>query len=222
MTETPDFRHIDAWLFDLDYTLYPADCPLNALVETRMDAYVQRVTGLTLEEAQGLRDEYYRTHGTTMAGLIRHHAIDPHHYIADVQDVEMDCVRPDPLLRAAIARLPGRRLVFTNAGEKYAHKVLAALQLDDLFEDVFHIEAAQFIPTPQPEPFAAIIAKHGLDPKVTAFFEDNARNLKPAAELGMSTILVGPHALATPDTFVHHRTDDLPAFLASARIKETL
>lgn len=222
MTDTADFRHIDTWLFDLDYTLYPAHCPLNSLVEARMDAYVQRITGLTLEEAQGLREEYYLTHGTTMAGLIRHHAIDPHHYIADVQDVSTECVTPDPALRAGIQRLPGRRLVFTNAGEKYAHKVLAALELDDLFEDVFHIEAAQFIPKPQPEPFAAIIAKHDLDPKVTAFFEDNARNLKTAEGLGMTTILVGAHALASADAFVHHRTDDLPAFLAAARIKESL
>jgi len=167
-----------------------------------------------------LRSQYFIDHGTTMAGLIANHEIDPHHYLADVQDVSVDCVTPDPEMRAGIARLPGRRLVFTNAGQRYATRVLEKLGVADLFEEVFTIETANFVPKPQPATFAAIVALHGLEPQVTAFFEDTARNLEPAAAIGMTTVLVGPDALETRDAFVHHRTDNLPAFLKTARVKE--
>lgn len=215
-----DLSHIDAWLFDLDHTLYPPECPLMSMVDARMDLYVQKVAGVDAEEAARLRGQYFLDHGTTMAGLIANHEIDPHHYLADVQDVSVDCVTPDPEMRAGIARLPGRRLVFTNAGQRYATRVLEKLGLADLFEEVFTIETANFVPKPQPATFSAIVALHGLEPQVTAFFEDTARNLEPAAAIGMTTVLVGPDALETRHAFVHHRTENLPAFLKTARVKE--
>ena len=220
MSPTADLRHIDVWLFDLDHTLYPPECPVMGLVDARMDLYVQKVAGVDAEEAKRLRSQYFLDHGTTMAGLIANHEIDPHHYLADVQDVSVDCVTPDPAMRAGIERLPGRRLVFTNAGERYAARVLEKLGVADLFEDLFTIETANFIPKPQPETFSSIVARHGIDPKVTTFFEDSARNLAPAAVLGMTTVLVGPDALESDAAFVHHRTNNLPDFLQRARVKE--
>jgi 2,3,4,5-tetrahydropyridine-2-carboxylate N-succinyltransferase len=168
----PDLAHVDTWLFDLDDTLYPPECELMALVNERMTAFVARQTGLPWDEARALQKRYYREHGTTLAGLMAFHRVDPAAFIAEVQDVAMDTVAPDPALRAALSRLPGRRLVFTNAGSRYAEKVLARLGLADLFEDVFHIEAADYIPKPQPACFARMLARHAVAPAGAAFFED--------------------------------------------------
>jgi putative hydrolase of the HAD superfamily len=215
-----NLRAIDTWLFDLDHTLYPAESPLMGMVDERMNAYIERLTGLEPALARALRSDYFLKHGTTLNGLIIEHGIDPMDFLNDVQDVSVDCVAPDAVLRAGLQRLPGRRLVFTNAGQRYADRVLAKLGIDDLFEDVFHIEAANFIPKPKPETFAAIVARHEITPAATAFFEDLPRNLKPAAEIGMTTVLIGPDALENRDAFVHHRTQSLPAFLAAAQIRE--
>ena len=211
---------IDTWLFDLDHTLYPAEIPLMGMVDERMNAYVGRIAGLGPEAASALRHDYFVRHGTTLNGLVIEHGIDPVDFLNDVQDVSVDCVAPDPGLRAGLQRLPGRRLVFTNAGQKYAARVLENLAIADLFEDVFHIEAANFIPKPKPETFAAIVARHAITPATPCFFEDLARNLKPAAEIGMTTVLIGPDALENRDAFVHHRTQSLPAFLVAAQIRE--
>jgi putative hydrolase of the HAD superfamily len=222
MTADPhsaDLRHIDTWLFDLDHTLYPPECPLMDMVDERMNDYITRITGLEGQAAKDQRHHWYVTHGTTLNGLIIDHAIDPAHFLADVQDVSVDCVSPDPAMRAALLGLPGRRLVFTNAGEKYAHRVLNKLGIDDLFIDVFHIEAANFVPKPKPETFARITQLHGINPTSAVFFDDLARNLKPAAEIGMTTVQIGPHALENTDSFVHFRTDNLPDFLATAQLK---
>jgi putative hydrolase of the HAD superfamily len=150
-----------------------------------------------------------------------HHGVNPEAFLGEVHDVSMAGLTADPELRAAIAVLPGRRLVFTNGDKAHADRVLAALKLDDLFEAIFHIALADYIPKPHPQTFARMIQAHDVDPARSAFFEDSARNLKPAFDLGMTTVLVGPDALQSADAFVHHRTDNLAAFLKAARTQET-
>jgi putative hydrolase of the HAD superfamily len=217
----PDLRHIDVWLFDLDNTLYPLESDFMLLIQDRMTDFMERETGLPRDEARAIQKRYYHQHGTTLAGLMAHHEIDPEAFLTEVHDVSMDRLTPDPALRAAIARLPGRRLVFTNGSAAHAERVLKRLALDDLFEDVFHIQAADYIPKPAPETFEKVIRRFGIDPKATAFFEDSEKNLAPAAAIGMTTVLVGAHAEAVDADFVHHRTNDLAGFLAGARLKET-
>lgn len=215
-----DLRHVDTWLFDLDDTLYPPECELMALVDERMTRFVMRQAGLAYDEARALKSRYFHEHGTTLAGLMAYHGVDPAAFIAEVQDVAMDKVTADPRLAAALERLPGRRLVFTNAGGAYAEKVLDRLGVAHLFEDVFHIEAADYIPKPQAETFNRMMHRHGVTPQTSAFFEDSERNLAPAAALGMTTVLIGPHALTCPATFVHHRATSLPPFLEAAHVQE--
>ena len=217
---TADLTHVDTWLFDLDDTLYPPECELMALVDARMTAFVMRQAGLPWDEARALQKRYYHEHGTTLAGLMAFHGVEPAAFIAEVQEVAMDTVRPDPVLRAALQRLPGRRLVFTNAGGVYAEKVLAKLGVADLFEDVFHIEAADYIPKPQAATFDRMMRRHGVAAPAAAFFEDSERNLAPAAALGMTTVLVGPHALTSTADFVHHRTEALAPFLQTAWLQQ--
>jgi putative hydrolase of the HAD superfamily len=218
---TPDLSHVDIWIFDLDNTLYPPGTEFIALMENRMTEFVARATGLPRDEARALQKRYLHEHGTTLAGLMAHHGVPPEPFLTEVHDVAIDSLAPDAQLKAGIARLPGRRLVFTNGDARHARRVLTHLELDGLFEDVFHIEASDYIPKPRPEAFERMIARHRVNPKRSAFFEDSERNLRPAAAIGMTTVLVGPGAPASSAEFVHHKTDDLAAFLTAVRVKET-
>jgi len=224
MTTAPgaDLRHVGVWLFDLDNTLYPPETEFMALIEQRMTDFVARETGLPRDEAMALQKKYLHEHGTTLAGLMAKHDVDPEAFLTEVHDVSLDRLTPDVAVRAGIERLPGRRLVFTNGDAGHAERVLAKLGLDDLFEATFHITSASYIPKPAPQTFQRMMREHAVAPREAAFFEDSVRNLAPAAQLGMTTILVGPHAEAAEADFVHHRTRHLAPFLAAARVQESL
>ena len=215
-----DLRHIDTWLFDLDNTLYPAESGFMGEIVVRMTDFVEKVTGLPREEAFKLQKTYLAEHGLTLKGMMLNHGVDPAEFHAIFHDMSLEALAHDAPLLAALERLPGRRLIFTNADEVHAERVLAHLGLAHLFDDVFHIGSAGYEPKPSPEAFTRIGAAHGIDPTVTAFFEDAERNLAPAADLGMTTVLVGAHAAASTATFVHHRTETLAPFLARAQLKE--
>jgi len=216
-----DLRHVDTWLFDLDNTLYPAECELMGLVSARMTAFVARRTGLAHDDARVLQKRYLHEHGTTLAGLMANHGVDPREFLDEVHDVSLECVPPDPALDAALARLPGRRLVFTNGDDRHAERVLDRLGVAGHFEAVFHVGSGDYVPKPAPATFDRMLAKHGVDPAGAVFFEDSERNLKPAADLGITTVLVGAHAAASTAPFVHHRTPALTPFLNAAHLMET-
>jgi putative hydrolase of the HAD superfamily len=219
---TPDLTHVEVWLFDLDNTLYPPETAFMGLIEARMTAFVARETGLPRAEARALQKRYYHEMGTTLAGLMAHHGVKPEDYLDQVHDVPLDSLTPDPALIAQLTRLPGRRLVFTNGDARHAGRVLGRLGLDGVFEDVFHIASADYVPKPHPATFDRMIKTCAVDPRRAAFFEDSEKNLAPAAALGMTTVLVGPHAGASTAPFVHHRAGKLAPFLAAARVKETV
>lgn len=214
-----DLTHVDTWLFDLDNTLYPLESEFMGLIEVKMTDFVERETGLPREEARALQKKYFTEHGTTLAGLMAYHGLEPKRFLDEVHDVSMDRLIPSPELRAAIARLPGRRLIFTNGSLGHAERVLAHLNLRDLFSEIFAIETADYVPKPSLATFDKITKLHAIDPPATAFFEDSEKNLVPAARLGMTTILVGAHAADSTSEHVHFRTNDLPEFLNSARLQ---
>lgn len=216
-----DLRRVDTWIFDLDDTLYPPEAEVMAMVSERMTDFVERFTGLPRDEARALQKGYLHEHGTTLAGLMAHHGVDPRVFLDEVHDVSLDKLRPDPALSAALARLPGRRLVFTNGDGRHAERVLGHMGIRHLFEDVFHLEHANWVPKPSPATMARMVETHGVTPERAAFFDDRAVNLKPAHDLGLTTVLVGPHALDDASAFVHHRTASLTPFLAAALIAET-
>jgi len=224
MTDAPhaaDLRHVDTWIFDLDNTLYPAECELLALCDERMTDFTARQTGLPRDEARALQRRYLHEHGTTLAGLMANHGVDPHEFLDHAHDIPLDRLTRDPRLEAGLRRLPGRRLVFTNGSEKHAARVLDALGVAHLFDEVFAVDTMEgFIPKPQPQAFANLMGAHAVTPSSSAFFEDTQRNLAPAAQLGMTTIMVGA-TLADPlGAFVDHHAADLPDFLLSARVLE--
>jgi putative hydrolase of the HAD superfamily len=215
-----DLSHVTTWLFDLDNTLYPVESGFMADIVDRMTAYVQQVTGLPRDEAFRLQKGYLAEHGLTLKGMMLNHGVDPREFHAIFHDLSLDALAHDPELLAALERLPGRRLIFTNADDVHAERVLDRLGLSHLFEDVFHIGSAGYEPKPSPQAFARLTAAHGIDASATAFFEDSERNLAPAAELGMTTVLVGAHAPASTAPFVHHRTEKLTPFLRDAKLRE--
>ena len=221
MSTPADLAHIDTWLFDLDHTLYPPTAPVLRLVEQRIKDYMPRLTGLPPDEAWALQKTYLAKYGGAVAGLIEHHDVDISAFMAEIHDVPLDGVTPDPHLKAALSCLPGRRLVFTNASAWHAERLLAKLDLAALFHEVFHTEAAGYVMKPDRRAFQALIDAHAVTPRSTAFFEDRADNLETAKGLGMVTVLVRPDAATNTDPFVDFRTDDLTGFLERALVMET-
>jgi putative hydrolase of the HAD superfamily len=217
---SPDLRHIDTWLFDLDNTLYPASSGFMGEIEKRMTVYVERVTGLPRDEAYKLQKKYLADYGLTLGGLVAHHGVDPADFHTIFHDLPLEILTPDAALKAALQRLPGRRLIFTNADDFHARRVLDHLAMSHLFSEIFHIGSADYVPKPDPANMARIAADHLIEPSKTVFFEDSERNLAPAAAVGMTTVLVGPHAEASTAAFVHYKTDNLALFLESAQLRE--
>lgn len=215
-----DLSHIDTWLFDLDNTLYPEESGFMAQHEGALTDFVQKVSGLPRDEAYALQKKYYAEHGLTLKGLMLEHGVDPAEFHAMFHDASLEALAQDDELIDALQRLPGKRYVFTNADDRHAERVLAHLGLASLFDDVFHIHSFGFAPKPDPVGFERMIEAHGMNPRATAFFEDSERNLKPAHDLGMTTVLVGPRAQASTAPFVHHKTWKLTPFLSDARLKD--
>lgn len=215
-----DLTHIDTWLFDLDNTLYPEESGFMSQVESKMTDFVEQVTGLPRDEAYALQKKYYAEHGLTLTGLMRNHGTDPRDFFALHHDLSLEALSQDPELLIALAKLPGRRFVFTNADDKHAERVMAHLGLTHLFDEVFHIHSFGYAPKPDPLGFHRMIDAHGMDPTATAFFEDSVKNLRPAKDLGMTTVLVGPRARGTDEPYVDHKTHKLAPFLNHARLKD--
>lgn len=206
------FRHVTTWVFDLDNTLYPPGMGLFPQIEVKMTDWVMRHLGLGRAESDLLRKTYWQRYGTTLAGLMREHHVDPLAYLTYVHDVDFSVVSPDPALAAQIRALPGRRIVYTNADTPYAHKVLQARGLADLFDAVYGVEHAGFLPKPERAAFEAVFAADGLVPDRAAMFEDDAKNLAAPHAMGLRTVHVSPTPIAA--AHVHHQTDDLTGFLA--------
>jgi len=164
-----------------------------------------------------VQKEFFRTYGTTLAGLMATHDVDPHQFLAYVHDIEMDALAEDRRLIEAVARLPGRKLVFTNGDADYARRVLQRLGLGGSFEAIHDIHACAYRPKPDPESYRSMLAALAVDPTTALFAEDMARNLKPAKALGMTTVWVnngsefGGHQ-HSPD-YIDYETADIGAWL---------
>lgn len=206
------FAHIDTWVFDLDNTLYCPSVRLFDQIEVKMTDYVMRVLKVDRNEADRLRDQYWRDHGTTLAGLMRENDMEPHDYLVAVHDISFDALTPDPGLRARISALPGRRIVYTNGSAPYAERVIQKRGLSGVFDAVYGVEHAGFRPKPERAAFDAIFAQDGVTPSRAAMFEDDVRNLAAPHDMGMRTVHVAPAPIKVDH--IHHHTDDLSDFLA--------
>ena len=219
-------HEIETWIFDLDNTLYPHSCNLFAEVESRMAAFICGELGIDTEAAHALRRRYFMTYGTTLRGLMNENAIDPRRFLDYVHEIDVTPVQPAPELKAALAALDGRKLIFTNADIRHAQRVLERLGIADSFEAVFDIHQADYLPKPDHGVYARFVARFAIDPRGAAMVEDIAPNLVPAHALGMTTAWIpgGPQwTQAEPDAeHVHHVVEDLSAWLTDAARKQGL
>lgn len=213
----PGLSHINCWIFDLDNTLYPASSDLFTLVDARMTLYIQQLLGLDHDAAYRVQKDYFRDHGTTVAGLIRNHQIDPHEFLGFVHDIDLDRIEHDAVLAEAIARLPGRKYVFTNADHPYAIRVLDRLGLGIVFDDIHDVHDMGLVPKPAPIAYDSLCRRLAIDPARALFAEDMARNLKPAKAIGMTTLWINngsEQADGSPcPTFIDYETRDLAGWL---------
>jgi putative hydrolase of the HAD superfamily len=187
-----DFAHVTEWVFDLDNTLYPHHVDLFAQIDKNMTAYVSQLLGLEYDDARALQKKYYHEHGTTLAGLMHHHGVDPHNFLDAAHAIDYSPVLADPDLTDAIKALPGRKFIFTNGTVKHAEAAARALGILDHFEDIFDIVAADFVPKPAGATYDKFASLHRVDTKRAAMFEDLPRNLIVPRLLGMKTILIQP------------------------------
>lgn len=183
------FSAIDAWVFDMDDTLYPPEQGVMALVQARINAFMVDAVGLPAEEARVLQRQFLDEHGTTLAGLMANYAVDSERFLREVHDVPLDSLEPNPRLAGLLRALPGRRFVLTNGARCHATRVLARIGVADLFDGVFCIEDMDLVPKPAPATFRRFLERFGIDPRRAAFFDDTPKNLPPAKALGMTTVL---------------------------------
>ena len=212
------FEHIDSWIFDLDLTLYGPEANIMAQVRDRIALYVERFFNIDSDAAHQIRHAYWKKYGTTLGGLMAEHAVDPHSYLDFVHDVDMSLLQPAADLRVQIEALPGRKLIFTNADAPYAHRVLAARGLNDVFEDVFDIHRMQHLPKPASASYDRLCTELHVNPSRALFVEDSAHNLGPAKALDMTTIWVNHDVEADSngaEPFIDHEIADVSAWLSS-------
>ncbi|MBE7183201.1 MAG: pyrimidine 5'-nucleotidase [Methylobacterium mesophilicum] len=228
MTHTPPspdaFDHVNAWVFDLDNTLYPRSANLFAQIDAKMTEYVAELLSLDHGQAKLLQKELYHEHGTTLAGLMARHDVDPDDFLRRVHDLDYSPITAAPALGKAIAALPGRKFIFTNGDRPHAERTAERLGILDQFEGIFDIVAADLLPKPAALAYDRFLTHHGVEGPRAAMFEDLARNLTVPKALGMKTVLVVPPSLEEPfaDVWeadrgftdeVDHVTDDLAGFL---------
>lgn len=211
------FAHVEAWVFDLDNTLYPARHSLFAQVDVRMGEYLSRLLALEVDAARAVQKSLFRRHGSTLRGLMSEYGIEPDGFLEYVHDVDFTVLPRDERLDRALSRLAGRKLVFTSASLDYAEKALERIGVAHHFEAVFDITAADYLPKPHPPTYERFLDRHAVDPRAAVMFEDIARHLEPAAALGMTTVWVPGLSewshVGSDGDFIHHVADDLSAFL---------
>lgn len=202
------------FIFDLDNTLYPPEVALWRMVDARIERYVQNRLGVGPEEARRIRKEFLREFGTTLRGLMHHHGVPPGDYLDYVHDLPIPEIVPRrPELHRMLSSLPGRRVVFTNGSESYARRVLAALGIPDLMEDVYGIEFMEYVAKPSPYPYEKLLRVTGARAEESLFCEDIRENLLPARNLGMFTVWVGGREESSPAHAVVNDVCELPGIL---------
>ena len=226
LRETRGFERTSVWLFDLDNTLYPAECNLFAQVDQKMAEFIAKFLGVPFAYARHLQKSYYRQFGTTLAGLMHVHRMNPTPFLDYVHDIDLAPVPESPALRAAIDRLPGRKIIFTAGSHGHAERVAGKLGILDLFEDIIDIVDSEFVPKEKPEPYNRMLKSHNVDPLTAAMFEDMPHNLTAPHALGMTTVLVHSSIIdhpiqlkirswTEPPEHIHHMTENLTSFLES-------
>jgi len=212
-----ELTKIQYWLFDLDNTLYSGQTKVFDQVDKKMSLFISEKLEVSIEEAKKIQKNYFHEYNTTLNGMIKNHKIDANEFLEFVHDVNLEFLKIDKPLKREIANLLGKKFIFTNGSKAHAANVTKRIGIDKLFDGVFDIVEADFIPKPSIEPYKKIIDNFKIEPQYCIFIEDIARNLKPAHELGMKTVWIKndePWAAEFSNSdFIDYKTDDLANFL---------
>lgn len=188
------------WIFDLDNTLHDATPHIFPHINRSMTAYLQQHLQLDEAAANELRMHYWRRYGATLSGLMRHHGTDPEHFLWHTHQfpaLERMVLR-EPRLRHVLKALPGRKVVFSNAPQRYAQAVLKLLRIADMFDDVMAVEHTRYRPKPDSFGFLRLLRRHHVKAAQCVMVEDSLENLRAAKRLGMRTVWVSAGSRNSP------------------------
>jgi len=212
-----DLSKIKFWLFDLDNTLYSGDTKVFDQVDKKMSKFISEKLKVSLEEAKKIQKNYFHEYNTTLNGMIKNHDINANEFLEFVHDVDLEFLKKDEPLKTEIEKLKGKKIIFTNGSKAHVSNVTSRIGIEQLFDGVFDIVDSDFYPKPSIEPYKKIIENYKIEPEYCIFFEDIARNLKPAYELGMKTVWIENNepwaAKFSNEEFVNYKTVSLTKFL---------
>ena len=183
---------IKTWVFDLDNTLYPPEENIFSQIDKKMTTFIAENLKISHEEAFNIQKQNFIDHGTTLAGFMNtgNSKINPDKFLEYVHDINLNSLIEDNKLRKILLMLPGKKYIFTNGTKKHAENVLKKLNLENIFQSIFGIKEANYLPKPNIETYNLFLKINNIDPKTSIMFEDMGRNLIPAKELGMTTVLL--------------------------------
>jgi putative hydrolase of the HAD superfamily len=217
----PDiFDTVETWVFDLDNTLYPASSHVFDQISRRMTGFIAEHFDIAPDAALARQRDFFMRYGTTLRGLMTEHGLAPGPFLDYVHKIDVGTVDANPALALRLDRLPGRKLIFTNASRIHAERVMERIGITHHFEDIFDISAADYIPKPDRTSYAMMLRKHGVVADTACMIEDIADNLEPAKALGMATVwLKGEVSWAKPKKgigiprYIDFVADDLNSWL---------
>ena len=212
---------IDTWIFDLDNTLYSADSGIFQQVHKLMGKFIVEHLNVNINEAKNIQRKYYKKHGTTLRGLMDHHGIDPDSFLEEVHNLDYSIVSPNLKLAKNLENLNGKKFIFTNANKKHADIILDKLKITNLFEGIFDIKMANYIPKPEIQTYEKLIETYNINPNKTIMFDDIAKNLVPASKMGFITVWIDvghenfSDDIASSKKYLDHQTKDLSNWLSN-------
>ena len=210
---------VKTWIFDLDNTLYSADSGIFQQVHTLMGDFVSKHLNIELAEAKDLQRKYYKLHGTTLRGMMDNHGVDPDHFLSEVHKLDYSIVGPNKELNLELEKLVGRKIIYTNANRQHADDILKRLELSNMFEEIFDIKNANYIPKPELTPYQQVINDYSIEASTTVMFDDIAKNLVPAKKVGFTSVWIDAgyenfsDDIANSRGYLDFETKDIQKFL---------
>ena len=212
-------KNVDTWVFDLDNTLYSADSGIFQQVSELMGKFVSKHLNIDIKEAKKIQRKYYKKHGTTLRGMMDNHGVDPDTFLNEVHQLDYSIVEPDQKLNEELDKLRGKKIIYTNANLQHVNQVLARLELTNMFDYIFDIKMADYIPKPELNPYKQFIDKFNINTSCAIMFDDIAKNLVPAKDLGFTSVWINAgyenfsDDIASSKGSLDYETKDLSSFL---------
>jgi len=212
-------KNIETWIFDLDNTLYSADSGIFQQVGILMGEFVAKHLKVNIKEAKEIQRKYYKEHGTTLRGLMDNHSIDPDTFLDEVHRLDYSIVQPNYELNKSLKKINGKKYIFTNANKQHADKILEKLKIANLFDGIYDIKMANYIPKPEIQTYEKLIETYNIEPDKTIMFDDIAKNLVPASKKGFTTVWIDvghenfSDDIASSKKFLNYQTSVLSNWL---------